>query len=393
MAANLTAVLHIVPLAPAPATLSHHPEPRANTQKLTLHAAPDPSKLLIAARWLNEFQILAFIPLSGAVSFEEIADLAHVSERHLTRVVRMTATAGFLHEPQRGTVAHTPLSAPFVKNLNLVDAVVFLGRCAAPGALAMPSVTCASDQEGSRITNSTNLAAALSSQSESAEVSKLQRQWEAYRSCVEKDEDNFTNLLGRLKWSCLGGTRVVDACAKSTKVAGALARMHPSLSFIVQMRQPAREHTEGTCETGCSERIMVQERMPMAVQSVKDAAVYIVRLEAAASAQILHELRAHLGILQGNPAATLILALPLLPEPGTVTPAAEARARLHDLCRLQLLREELALDVDDLPSLVQTVRDIYGSLVVASTLRCSQSAAVAFGIKYRRFTEQNAIDD
>jgi hypothetical protein len=72
---------------------------------------------------------------------EEIAELAGVSGNQLSRIVRMTATAGFLHKPQPGRIAHTPLLAPFVNNLSYLDAAMFLAKTAAPTALYMTAAT------------------------------------------------------------------------------------------------------------------------------------------------------------------------------------------------------------------------------------------------------------
>ena len=89
----------------------------------------------------------------------------------------------------------------------------------------------------------------------------------------------------------------------------------------------ATGHTEGDDQIRA--RIMVHRRAPAEVQSVNDAAVYILRLtkpSSASHAQILAELNAHLSVLRANALATLMLALPLLPEAGTVEPDVEALA-------------------------------------------------------------------
>lgn len=71
---------------------------------------------------LGEFQVLACIPLKGSILAKDVADMAGVPETRLWRVVRITATASFLHESQPGHIAHTALSAPFVTNLSFLDA-------------------------------------------------------------------------------------------------------------------------------------------------------------------------------------------------------------------------------------------------------------------------------
>jgi hypothetical protein len=175
----------------------------------------------------------------------------------------------------------------------------------------------------------------------------------------------------------------------------ALAEMYPALHFIVQMIEPA-QNSNGTVGAGKAEdvsgRITVQKRMPAAVQVVKDAAVYILRLTTPSPsppAQILAELSAHLGVLRANALATLILAPPLLPEPGTVDPDVEAMARLRDLSRLQLTNE-CGLELDELIEMINSVHDSRGRLVVVNKLRSRNSATVALGVRYQAYANDPA---
>ena len=176
----------------------------------------------------------------------------------------------------------------------------------------------------------------------------------------------------------------------------ALAEMYPALHFIVQMIDPAQNSnaTVGADRADdLSGRITVQRRMSAAVQVVKDAAVYILRLTAPTSSlptQILTELRAHLGVLRANASATLILAPPLLPEPGTVDLDVEAMARLRDLSHLQLTNEG-GLELGELMEMVNSVHDSRGRLVVANKLRSRNSATVALGVKYEAYADASQM--
>ncbi|KAI1378723.1 hypothetical protein F4677DRAFT_453398 [Hypoxylon crocopeplum] len=342
------------------------------------------NQLLACLKWLSEFQVLACIPLNGSLSVEEVADLASVPETQLGRVVRMTATAGFLQEPQPGHIAHTPLSAPFVTNLAFLDAAMFLAETAAPAALHMATATqCHGNQSAYSIAFPTS----QPFPSVCVERTRLQRQWSAYRLCVGDFDDGVNELLGWLKWSSLGSAYIVDACAHSTDAAVALAEMNPSLRFIVQTVEPEQDDN-GIIET-FGGRITVQRRMPAATQVVKNAAVYIIRLTTPFTilpAHMLAELGAHLDVLRANASAILILTLPLLPEPRSVSPDIEAKARLRDLCRLQLTNQ-CEMELSELLEAINSVSDSNGRLVVASKLRSPQSATVALGVKYQAFTD------
>lgn len=166
--------------------------------------------------------------------------------------------------------------------------------------------------------------------------------------------------------------------------------MYPSLHFIVQMNTPAQENTNSSTGTSpdsnASGRIVVQERPPSSTQPIKDAAVYILRLSTPPVSSnraddtlantLLAELHAHLGVLRANKNATLILAPPLLPDPGLSATRAESMARVRDLCRLQLL-DWYDLEAAELVQLLDGVRDESGRLEVVSTLQSPNCASVA----------------
>ncbi len=143
-------------------------------------------------------------------------------------------------------------------------------------------------------------------------------------------------------------------------------------------------------------RITVQKRAQGELQTVKDAVVYILHLPASSPAvlsqplpaSMLVELRAHLGVLRVNTAATLILMVHLLPEPGTVEPNVEAMARLRDLARLQLANER-EMEIGQMVEMVNSAHDSTGCLVVVNKLRSRNSATVALAVKYQLYTENH----
>lgn len=189
-----------------------------------------------------------------------------------------------------------------------------------------------------------------------------------------------------------------QARAQSTEAAVALAGTYPLLRFIVQIS----DHKDGSEDAvgivgshevpgGLRGRITVQRRAPEAVQPVTDATVYVLRLTSTTTtampapcspAQVAAELNAHVGALRANAAATLILTVPLLPEPGAVSSDAEAKARLGNLCCLQLTGQ-YGMELSELLRLVGRAGDESGRLVVASRLRCPHSDMVALGVKYQ----------
>ncbi|KAL4887519.1 hypothetical protein BJY04DRAFT_212555 [Aspergillus karnatakaensis] len=366
-----------------------------------LHHLAVQNQLLASLQWLGEFQVLACIPLTGSVPIKDVADLAGVPESHLSRVIRMTATAGFLHEPQPGHVAHNALSGPFVTKPSYLDAAMFLAGTAAPAALQMPAATQRFGQSLRANETAFNIAfnnlATFASTAE--QRPRLQRQWPAYLRYGTKDvDDRVTELLSRLDQFRRGSTSVVGA--RTTDRAKTLTALYPSLHIIVQLAPPntslngwsspirpptpchkhddLRQLTSLTSaasnnNTSSSPNITIQQRTPATPQPISDASVYILHLPSPSpttpfgslAARTIAELRAHLDVLRSNPSTTLILTPRLLPEPGSVNPDVEATARLRDLALLQLANER-EIELTELLSIVNSVSDTMGRFVVVN---------------------------
>ena len=156
------------------------------------------------------------MPLSGSISIEGLADLADVPEPILSRVVRMTATAGFFLEPLAGFVAHTPLSASFMTELSYFDAVMYLANNVAPSALDLTSVLHKLDgpvQSSSRRSMTSSSASVFSSEpsfaSACADDPQLSRRRLAYQNSVAVLDDSLTSLLDQMNWQSLGNSTIV----------------------------------------------------------------------------------------------------------------------------------------------------------------------------------------
>jgi hypothetical protein len=122
----------------------------------------------------------------------------------------MTATAGFLCEPQPGYISHSPLSAPFITDLSYLDATLFLAGTVAPAALQMAHTTQQRRGRADSKSNGSIFEQATQFQAACIEQPRLQRTWNAFRRLTGDTSDAMVELLGRLNWSCLGNARIVD---------------------------------------------------------------------------------------------------------------------------------------------------------------------------------------
>lgn len=171
-------------------------------------------EIIACLRWLCEFQILVCIPLELSVPIKDVADLSGVPESQLRRVIRLTATYGFLDEPQPSLVAHTPLSAQFIADQSFVDAAMFLADSAAPTALQMALATQCFGASQRPSESAYNLALNTIKPFHVAcqERPKLSRQWSAYlqhAAGLHRDEE-VVELLPQLNWLNLSNACIVE---------------------------------------------------------------------------------------------------------------------------------------------------------------------------------------
>ncbi|KAJ5698552.1 hypothetical protein N7462_000557 [Penicillium macrosclerotiorum] len=364
-------------------------------------------QLLACLQWLSCSQVLICLPLEGSFPVKDLAQLCGVSETQLSRVLRLTATSGFLQEPQPGQIMHTHLSSSFVSQRRFRDATLFIAECWTPSALRMASVT---HPQGNTPHVSSpecayNLAFSTPTTFRTAcsLAPKLQRQWSAYLQFTGYFDDNIVEVLTRLDWGNLGESCIVESRAESANLARLLARIYPALRFIVQvsgnilggyddahessMPQPTSPQTL-PAETHDS-RISVETCPFGAPQPILDAAAYILHLpsplspySASIRSFIIKELQSYVGILCANRAAILILTARFLPPPGSVNLDVEAISRVRSLTLFQLVNEREA-EVADIEDLVNSVGDGLGRLVVVDKLRTRNNLPVGLAVKYQ----------
>lgn len=182
---------------------------------LTSHL-PSQVEILACLKWLAEFQILACIPQEVSLPIGDLADLAGVPEGQLRRVIRLTASYGFLKETKPNFVSHTAMSAQFLASQSLCDATVFIAATATPSALQMADATrLATANRSSRMATAYDLALNPPRPFHAAcqERSKLSRQWKAYLAHAARShsEDEMVDTFSRLNWSSLGNACIVEA--------------------------------------------------------------------------------------------------------------------------------------------------------------------------------------
>ncbi|KAL4807467.1 hypothetical protein BDV18DRAFT_167991 [Aspergillus unguis] len=350
--------------------------PPAFLQQLVLQ-----THLLANLQWLCEYQVLACIPLNGAVAFEEVAAISNVPVDRLQAAVRLMATVGFLCEHTSGHLAHTPLSASFVTEPDLLDAALFLAQTAVPAALQLP--------------RSPELASNTSAQAQMQP--RMQRQFAAYLMRGIVDEAAAVNeVLGLVDWAGMGAI-IVDIHPPSPDTVALLGQIAPAARLVVQTSSSTDHLALGgpdgwmtfNLPSSISSRVSVQSRAAGSTQTVQ-AAAYIIRVPSptptnkwtSIRAQTVSELQAHLQALHSNPGARLMLTALVLPAPGSLNKEVEAMVRLRDMTLAQLANDRQPSRADIL-ELICTVQDPAGGLVVEREIGTPSSAAVVLEVSYQ----------
>ncbi|KAA8646589.1 hypothetical protein EYZ11_006296 [Aspergillus tanneri] len=356
-------------------------------------------QMLASVQWLSSLQVLVCLPLAGSLALKDLAQLAGVPETQLSRVIRLTASGGFLQEPQPGQIRHTPLSTVFVSQRRFRDATMFLAECCTPSALRMAStmhphvgssaeVPCASAYSLAFSTSVPFLKACSS-------TPKLQRQWSAFLQYTGDFEEKVTEVLSRLDWAHLGDCCIVESGAQSAETAKVLSELYPGLQIIVQTetRSSDSAHPPASLEA-YNPRITLQTRALGMPQPVLDAAAYILRLPPSSwesgRSLVLMELQSYCTILAANRRAMLILTARMLPQPGTVDREIETIARMRDMILFQLGAERDP-EVSEVVDLVGSVGDAQGRLVIVDRLRARNNLAVALAVKYQGWSELDGV--
>ncbi|EED18902.1 O-methyltransferase family protein [Talaromyces stipitatus ATCC 10500] len=351
------------------------------------------NQILSCLKWLGENQILACIPLAEIVPIKDIADLTGVSATQLNRIIRLTATAGFLAEPKAAHVAHTPLSASFFSNPSLLDTAMLLSEFVAPATLQIGQQA---PQQGSELQQQQqpSIYDSILSSAHSFHVArecrpKLNRQWSAYLHQVGGlyTATDVAAILTQLNWAKI--SNVPDACifevnveSLSSSVAQSLAEIYPNLHFNVQVLDRDSNIAPERESENFNPRLTVTNRRRGERQTANEAVVYILHLPLRSPNNVRNELMGHIDALRIHGSILLILTARLLPEPGTLSdPHVEAVARSRDLVLLQLANES-EMELGELLEVIGTVKDSMGKLVVTKKLSARNGLVVSLVVKY-----------
>nr|QKG86290.1 O-methyltransferase [Aspergillus sp. FM242] len=165
-------------------------------------------------RWLTHFGIFARVPLTGSVSYSEVAASANVSESQLKTVARMAMTNHVFCELEPNTIAHTATSALLVSNPMFHDWASFM--CEASVPMASRLVEASERWPGSVEKNQTAYNVAFETDlpffDHLATLPERSKQFANYMKNVQNSQGTaIHHLLQGYDWAALGEATIVDA--------------------------------------------------------------------------------------------------------------------------------------------------------------------------------------
>ncbi|KAK8055194.1 hypothetical protein PG993_000421 [Apiospora rasikravindrae] len=352
----------------------------AALQILNLTTGPSEYLPNLATGWLCEYDIFSVVPLTGTISYEDLATAAGVPEQRLKSITRMAMTSGLFREDASGKLlGHSATSKLFASNGDLYAYAKYMCFQSAPMAMQM---TAASRQWGAHTLrpNETAYNVAFGTdlpffdhiKSDEARTAKFAAYMRNVRSSEAVD---LKHLVDGFEWgSILPSGLVVDVGGSTGAAAVALAKAFPQLSFIVQDLpsnvERGRKDAIQTLAAEVASRVAFQAHDFNEAQPTKGAEVYLLRMilhdwPDAAAVRIVH----NLADAMDKKKSRLLIMDTVLMEPGELPLSMERLVRVRDLTMLQAFNSQ-ERDLDSWQSLIgkvdprlhlRTVSQPYGS--------------------------------
>ncbi|KAL4751922.1 O-methyltransferase-domain-containing protein [Aspergillus terricola var. indicus] len=377
--------------------------------KEVLQIAAEPSEYLpmlaiqyqyiACIKWLAHSQVFAAVPLTGAVPYSQLASICAVPMRQLQSVTRMAITSGCLCEPELGKVAHNGVSRQFVTTPAYLGWVRFITDFYMPVSAQMAEATEKWGESEQPTETAVNLAmktpmSAFAFITRSREFNRL---FAAYMKGVSASEGTAVrNLLTDYDWARLEQGLLVHIDGGPGTVCVALAEAFPSLRFVVQ---DSAEQINQSRSFLKSQLESVRSAIELGIhnhcdeQPIQHADVYLLRmvLHNHTDANAIRILAPLVRPLRTNPAARLLIADTVLPEPGDVGCLDEALQRYRDLTMQQVFNTR-ERSLAEFQRLLDAVSDSAGQLVVENIRRSPGSALSVIEVSYHAYTNGHKVD-
>ncbi|KAM0478967.1 hypothetical protein ACHAPX_004945 [Trichoderma viride] len=279
-----------------------------------------------------EFRIAEAVPLTGTVSYEDLAtkiyDLTSTTmlPSDLRRLMRLAIANNIFHEPKIGSVAHNRASLLLLEDETLAGWTAFYTM----DLLAPISQTVAAMKAwpGSQETNQTAKSFFDHLQADEARARRYDLMLQSHG---QREGYDVSHTVSGYPWAKLGKATVVDMGGNEGFVAIALAEAFPSLSFVVQdlegMRTP--EMMDKIPEHLSNQISLTTHDFFQPQTETGDAYLFRHIFHAFSDKYAINILRALIPGLK--PGARIIINDIVLPDPGVVSRLEEKSIRTMDV--------------------------------------------------------------
>ncbi|KAH9884618.1 S-adenosyl-L-methionine-dependent methyltransferase [Xylariomycetidae sp. FL2044] len=294
---------------------------------------------VLSLQAITRFRLAHLIPVGAEVAFSEIAQASGLREATVRQVLRHAVVMNIFCEPRPGLVAHNAAS-----RLLLEDQTMHDWAGANTNELWQAAAhTCEAWERYPRSEepNETGFSVANQTDKSIYEVfaqrpERARRLGNAMTSFTKGAGFELRHVVDSIPWEKYQDGRVVDVGGSTGIVCFAVARAHPSISFVVQDQEPvvAAARLEVPADVAGRVEFMVHDFLTE--QPVRGADVYLFRWifhnwPDKYCVQILRNLIPAL-----KPGAKIIVNDNVLPKPGTIPKMLEKRIRAVDLTMAEI---------------------------------------------------------
>ncbi|CZR69808.1 related to sterigmatocystin 7-O-methyltransferase precursor [Phialocephala subalpina] len=298
---------------------------------------------------MYEFKIYEAVPLSGSISYQDLADKVNVPMLNLRRLIRHAMTNRIFHEPRKGFVAHTRTSRLLLEDQPLNNWVGFMTN-----DLWLPIahvVQAMKKWPGSGESNETSVNLAYGTdvnwfdwiQQDKGFANRYNLAMQAHGG---GEGFAVSHTVDGYPWAELGDATVVDMGGNRGYVSFAVAEKFPNLKFIVQDTAGMRTaSTIGTVPEHLTDRVSLTTHDFFTPQTVH-AQVYFFRwiFHGFSEKYCIKILQALIPALKKG--ARIVINDGTLPEPGAAGYVEEKSMRTMDLF-MQVTVNAREREVDD----------------------------------------------
>lgn len=294
---------------------------------------PGQHYFMLSIQYIYRYKLARHVPLQGETTFADISKAAGISEKDVTRFLRVSIARHVFHEPRKGYVVHTAASRLLVDDPMLEAWITNIAEEFWPAVARTVDAT--QKWPGSEEPNQSGYSLAHNTNENPFDVirrdpPRQQRFIDAMSYSHLHGSYSIDHLLNGYDFS--GARTIVDVGGSHGQVAIALAHKYPEIrEVIVQDLPDTIAGLDGCVPPELRTRIRGMEHDFLTAQPVRGADVYLLRW-------ILHDwsdkycvkiLRSLVPGLKSG--AKVIVNDICIPEPGQLGIAAERALRLMDI--------------------------------------------------------------